>query len=124
MSLLLLMSRCLGKDVEVCVGEPISPDALEEPPEWGGIGHIRGLGLTRTACEHATDMAMDVGDYQAWITRFWKDSQLAVVVDYPPIHGGLVDWHVGEVVANDREDTVAEGGAGVEEKVTSSGLGT
>ncbi len=86
------MSRCLDEDVEVRVGEPIGPDALEEPPERGGIGHIGGLGLlTRTAREHATDTATDVGDYRARITRFRKDFRLAVVVDYPPLHGGLVD---------------------------------
>ena len=34
------MSRCL--DVEVRVGEPVGLDALEEPPERRGIGHIAG----------------------------------------------------------------------------------
>ena len=53
--------RCLG--IEVRIGESIGPDALEEPPEWGGIGHTGGLGLTSTAREHTTNMAMDVGNY-------------------------------------------------------------
>ena len=44
------MSRGLGDDIEVCAGEPVSPDTLEEPPERRGIGHIGGLCLTRTAC--------------------------------------------------------------------------
>ena len=61
----LSMSRCLDEDVEVRIGEPIGPDALEVPPEWGGIGHIGGLGPTRTTREHATDTATDVGDYRA-----------------------------------------------------------
>ena len=44
-------SRCLGasgEDIEARVGEPVGPDALEESPERGGIGHIGGLGLART----------------------------------------------------------------------------
>jgi len=85
------MSGCLGEDVEVRVGEPVGPDALEEPPERGGIAHIGGLGPTRTAREHATDTATDVGDYRARIPRFRKDFRLAVEVEYPPLHGGLVD---------------------------------
>lgn len=57
-----LMSRCLGDDAEVGVGEPAGLDTLEEPPERRGVGHVGGLGLTRTAGKHATDTATDVGD--------------------------------------------------------------
>jgi hypothetical protein len=36
--------------------------------------------------------------------RFRKDTRFAVVVDYPPLHGGVVDGHVVDVVlANDGE---------------------
>jgi len=80
------MSRCLDEDAEVRAGEPVGPDALKEPPERGGTGHIGGLGLTRTTREHATDTATDVGDYRARIARFRKDFRLAVVVHYPPLH--------------------------------------
>ena len=100
------MSRCLGDDVEMHVGEPVSLDTLEEPPERRGIGHIEGLRLTRTAGKHATDTATDVGDCSARIARFRKAFRLAGVVDYPPLHGGLVDGHVDEVFANDGEDAV------------------
>jgi len=55
------MLKCLGNDVEVRVGEPVGPDALEEPPEWRGISYIGGL-LTSTAGKHATDTATDVSD--------------------------------------------------------------
>ena len=41
--MLLLMLRCLDDDIKVCIGEPVGPDAIEEPPEWCGIGYIRGL---------------------------------------------------------------------------------
>ena len=41
------MLRCLGNDVEACVGEPVGPDTPEEPPERRGIGNIGGLRLTR-----------------------------------------------------------------------------
>jgi hypothetical protein len=60
----LSMPRCLD-DIEVCVGEPVSLYTLEEPPERRGIGHIRGLRVTRTAGKHATDTATDVrvGNY-------------------------------------------------------------
>ena len=62
-SMSLLMLRYLGGHAEVCIGEPVGLDMLEEPPEQCGIGHIGGLCLTRTTCKHATDMATDVGDY-------------------------------------------------------------
>ena len=84
------MSRCLGEDVEVRVGKLAGPDVLEEPQE-GGIGHIGRLGFIRTAREHAIDTATDVGNYRARIARFRKDLPLSAVVDYHPVHGGLVD---------------------------------
>ena len=34
------MLRCLGEDVEVRIGKLAGQDALEEPQERGGIGHI------------------------------------------------------------------------------------
>ena len=42
-----------------------------------------------------------------------KTSDLLSLVDYTPLHGGLVDGHVVEVVANNGEDAVraADGGA-------------
>ena len=58
----LLMSRCLGDDIEVCIGKPVGSDTLKEPPERRGIGYIGGLRLTRTTGKHATDTAMDVSD--------------------------------------------------------------
>ena len=67
------MSKCLGEDVEVRVGEPVSPDALKKPPELSGIGQIDGIGLTRTVREHTTDTATDVGDDRARIARCRKD---------------------------------------------------
>ena len=57
------MSRCLGDDVEVRVGEPVGLNTLKELPERRGIGHIGGLRLTRTAGKHTTDTATDDGDY-------------------------------------------------------------
>jgi hypothetical protein len=56
------MSRCLGEDVKVRVGEPVSPDTFEKPPKRRGIGHIKGLHLTTAAGKHATNTATDVGD--------------------------------------------------------------
>ena len=108
------MSRCLGEDVEVRAGKLAGPDALEEPQGRGGMGHIGRLGFTRTAREHAIDTATDVGNYRAQIARFRKDLPLSAVVDYRPVHGGLVDRHVGEVVSNNGEDVVraVEGGVG------------
>ena len=50
----LSMSRFLGDDVGVRIGEPVGLDTLEEPPKRRGIGHIGGLHLTRTAGKHAT----------------------------------------------------------------------
>jgi hypothetical protein len=41
----------------VRVGEPIGPDALEEPPERGGIGNIGGRDFTRTAREQTLETA-------------------------------------------------------------------
>jgi hypothetical protein len=100
----------------VGVGEPAGLDTLQEPPERRGVGHVGGLGLTRTAGKHATDTgdtATDVGDDWARVARFRKDVRLAVVVDYSPLHRGLVDRHVAKIVANDGEDAIraAEGGA-------------
>ena len=46
--------------------------------------------------------------------RFRKDFWFAVIIEYPPLHGGLFDRHVvEEVVASDGEDAVgaADGGA-------------
>src|SRR5260221_6885500 len=105
--------RSLGEDVEVRVRESVAPDALEEPPEWRSIGHIGGLGLAGTTCKHSTDTATDVGDYGARIAWFRKDLGLAIVVNDTPLHGGLVDRHVVEIVADDREDAggAAEGSA-------------
>ena len=60
----LMMSRCLGDDVEMRVGEAVGLDTLEEPPERRGVGHIRGVRLTRTAGKHATDTATDIGEAQ------------------------------------------------------------
>ena len=42
------------------VGEPLGLDTLEEPPEWHGIGHIRGLRLTITAGKDATRVKVGV----------------------------------------------------------------
>ena len=48
----MLMSRCIGNDIEVYIGEL---DTLKEPSERRGIGHIGGLRLTTTTSKHATD---------------------------------------------------------------------
>ena len=56
------MSRSLGDDTEVGVGEPAGLDTLEEPPERRGVGHVGGRRLTRTTGKHATDTTTDVGD--------------------------------------------------------------
>jgi len=97
----------------VRVGEPICLDTLKEPPEGRGIGHIRRIRLTRTAGKHTTNTTTDISDCRARITRFRKDFRLAVVVDYRPLYGSLVDGHVDEVVTNDGENPVrtADGGA-------------
>ena len=57
---LLFMSWCLGDNTGVRVGEPLDLDMLEESPEWHGIGHIRGLRLTRTAGKDATRVKVGV----------------------------------------------------------------
>ena len=95
------------------IWEPFGPNTLKKPPEQHGIGHIRGLHVTRTTSKHATDTAMNVSNCWAQIARFQKDFQLAVIVEYPLLHGSLVDGHVLEVVTNDEENTIcmADGGA-------------
>ena len=107
------VSRCLGDDVEVRVGEPVGLDALEEPPERRSVHHVGILLLARAASEHATDTTTDVGDDRARIAGLREHLGLVVVVDDPPLHGGLVDGRVVEVVADDAEDAVraADGGA-------------
>ena len=109
----LLMSRCLGDDVEVRVGEPVGMDALGEPPEGCSIRHVGRLCLARAAGEHATDATTSVSDDRARVARLREHLRLAVVVDYAPLHRGLVDGRVVEVVADDAEDVVraADGGA-------------
>jgi hypothetical protein len=109
----LLVSRCLGDDVEVRVGEPVGLDALEEPPERRSVRHVGRLRLARATSEHATDTTTDVGDDRARIAGLREHLGLTVVVDNPPLHGGLVDGRVVEVVADDAEDAVraVDGGA-------------
>jgi hypothetical protein len=105
------MLRCLGDDVGV--GKPVRVDTLEQPPERRGVGHIGRRRLTRRAGKHATNTATDVGDDRARIAGFRKDTRFTVVVDYPPLHGCVVDVHVVDVVlANDKEGAgrTADGG--------------
>jgi hypothetical protein len=108
------MSRCLGDDAEVGIGEPIGADTLEEPPERRGVGHIGRLCLTTPTSKHATNTATNVSDNRARISGFRKDVRFAVVVDYPPLHRGVVDGHVVDVVlANDGEDASRAANGGV-----------
>ena len=40
--------------------------------------------------------------------RFWKHFWLAVIVNDAPLHGGLINGHVGEVLENDGKDAIHE----------------
>jgi hypothetical protein len=88
-------------------------DALEEPPEGRSVRHVGRLRLASATGEHAADAATNVGDDRARIARLREHLRLAVVVDDTPLHGGLVDGRVVEIVADDAEDAVgaADGGA-------------
>lgn len=109
----LLVSKCLGNDVEVRVGEPVGLNTRKEPPERRSICYVGRLHLARATSEHTTDTTTDVSDNGARIAGLREHLGLTVVVDDPPLHGGLVDGRVVEVVADDAEDAVraSDGGA-------------
>ena len=98
--------RCEDTWTLRCIRQSVGLDTLEEPPEQRGIDHIRRHHRTRTAGNHATESPTrrrpstimepkSPGSEKNWLH--------AVVVNYPPLHGGLVDRHVREVTANDEE---------------------
>ena len=104
------MSRCL--DVEVCVGEAVGLDTLEEPPECVAQVTWEVACFSTTAGKHAPD-ALRMSAITEPESPGPDETSDFVVVDYCPFHGGPVDGRVSEVFADDREDAVrmADGNA-------------